>query len=146
MSTSIPADSGWMPDGEDIEVSGAQSGNSRAGERFSAPVALREALRRTRRPAVTAPADAIVRRSVLNLGAMYVEYYTSQPAPTQWIAVGLLKGRADGPAHSLPTSLVVGSGRTEQLAVTALRERLMQRELPSRIVDRDAEINYVPVW
>ena len=69
-------------------------------------------------------ATVVMHRGVLAQGQLSVEYYTSQPAPTQWIAVGLVSARtSSGPIHE-PRRLVVGTGVTEQTAVDALARRL----------------------
>ena len=56
-------------------------------------------------------------------------YYTTQPSPTQWVAVGVLTSARDvdrEPHHRL----VVGNGRTEAAAIAALRRRIAT--LPAR--------------
>jgi hypothetical protein len=50
-------------------------------------------------------------------GGCEIEYYTLQPAPTQWVAVG----RRTSPVWT--RSLVVGAGSTEDAAVENLRDR-----------------------
>ena len=50
-----------------------------------------------------------------------IEYYTLQPAPTQWVAVGRAVTSADYVVG--PRSLLVGTGRTEEAAVRDLRGR-----------------------
>jgi hypothetical protein len=62
----------------------------------------------------------ICHRGILLDGELSVEYYTSQPAPTQWIAVG--KVAQTGSARVL--LLLVGVGRDEQGAVDHLQHRL----------------------
>ena len=48
-------------------------------------------------------------------------YYTSQPAPSQWVAVGVTT--AEETASSERHRMLVGTGRTETAAVRALRRR-----------------------
>lgn len=54
-------------------------------------------------------------------GGCVIEYYTSQPAPSQWIAVGL--ARLAGRGEEEPRWMVVGTGRTEATAIMTLRRR-----------------------
>jgi len=52
-----------------------------------------------------------------------LSYYTSQPAPTQWIAVGVLTS-ASVEAAEPRRRLVVGTGTNESAAVAALQRRV----------------------
>ena len=53
-------------------------------------------------------------------GGHECHYYTSQPAPTQWVAVGVTSLlEAGAPRHRM----LVGTGRSESAAVRALRRR-----------------------
>lgn len=63
-------------------------------------------------------------------GLLAVTYYTAQPAPTQWIAVGCLQDKARVVLSPKP-GIVVGSGRNEAAAILELRRRLkdIQAEL-----------------
>lgn len=71
-----------------------------------------------------APAAVVSHRGMLDRSGIVAEYYTSQPAPTQWIAVGLVSARtSSGPVHE-PRRLVVGTGVTEEIAIDALTRRL----------------------
>jgi hypothetical protein len=63
-------------------------------------------------------------RGILDRSGIVAEYYTSQPAPTQWIAVGLVSARTSSAPVQEPRRLVVGTGMTEQIAVDALAHRL----------------------
>ena len=63
--------------------------------------------------------------------------FTSQPAPTQWVAVGVTAlVQADGTSDHC---LLVGTGRTEADAERALRDRCrqIQAAAPVNLVDRD---------
>ena len=52
-----------------------------------------------------------------------LSYYTSQPAPTQWIAVGVLTASSD--VLGVPRRrLLVGAGRDETAAIAALQRRV----------------------
>ncbi len=79
----------------------------------------------------------VMHRGVLVQGQLSVEYYTSQPAPTQWIAVGLVPARIALGAGHQPAQMLVGSGQTEDVAVTELSIRLARLEAvaPSRPTD-----------
>lgn len=66
----------------------------------------------------------VVHRGVLVRGPATAEYYTSQPAPTQWLAVGLVSTHPSTRACPRLQQLLVGTGRTETSAVSALWERL----------------------
>lgn len=66
---------------------------------------------------------AAVRGGVLRTGSAIARYYTAQPAPTQWIAVSTVNFTGD---PSRPACLLVGNGRTELEALTALRHRLIR--------------------
>jgi hypothetical protein len=70
----------------------------------------------------------VTHRGVLVQGQLSVEYYTSQPAPTQWIAVGLVPARIALGAGHQPARMLVGSGQTEDVAVTELSLRLARLE------------------
>jgi hypothetical protein len=67
----------------------------------------------------------VIHRGVMTRGQTMAEYYTSQPAPTQWIAVGFVSTQKIPPQLSphLPW-LLVGTGRTEDTAINDLWERL----------------------
>ncbi|HLI51045.1 MAG TPA: hypothetical protein VKU87_04570 [Thermomicrobiaceae bacterium] len=51
-----------------------------------------------------------------------IKFETSQPAPTQWIAVGRAETSLDREGDLLPR-MVVGAGRSEAAAVKAMEER-----------------------
>lgn len=73
-------------------------------------------------------ATVVMHRGVLVQGELSVEYYTSQPAPTQWIAVGLVQARITGGTGHQPAQMLVGSGQTEDVAVSELSRRLARLE------------------
>ncbi|CCF82628.1 hypothetical protein [Nitrolancea hollandica] len=66
----------------------------------------------------------IVHRGVLVRGPATAEYYTSQPAPTQWLAVGLVSTQPATRDCPRLQQFLVGTGRTEDSAVSALWDRL----------------------
>lgn len=51
-------------------------------------------------------------------------YYTSQPAPTQWVAVGTLAAPEDDPWSREFPRMVVGCGRSEEEAIGDLHRRV----------------------
>ena len=53
------------------------------------------------------------------------QYHTEQPAPAQWIAVGL--GNRPDPAGGRWHRLVVGTGATEATAIEDMRQRCQLR-------------------
>lgn len=88
-------------------------------------------------------ADRVANRGVLDGHHVVVEYYTSQPAPTQWVAVGLATVRnEDGLAPQ--TTLLVGTGRTEEAAVHELRGRVPVAERPAVTRSRSSRFHLFP--
>lgn len=75
-------------------------------------------------PGATAQADTVVSRGVLGGPGVVVEYYTSQPAPTQWVAVGIAELRLLRSDEQALKKLLVGTGRSEAAAIQALRHRM----------------------
>lgn len=65
-------------------------------------------------------------------GRILAEYYTSQPAPTQWLAIGVVSIYPIDPGDDRSKQMLVGTGRTETAAVVSLWDRLMtlSAELP----------------
>ena len=53
-------------------------------------------------------------------------YYTNQPSPGQWIAIGITPPNT--PPESAP-QLLVGTGRTELAAIRALHRRCQMRSV-----------------
>jgi hypothetical protein len=53
-------------------------------------------------------------------------YYTNQPAPGQWVAIGITP--LNETSGESPT-LLVGTGRTELAAIRALHRRCQQRSM-----------------
>lgn len=66
----------------------------------------------------------------LTIGEVRIAYSTRQPAPTQWIAMGLVEDQSIRMAFAARSSmpdgrrLLVGVGRTEDAAVHVLASRL----------------------
>ena len=65
-----------------------------------------------------------VRKDVLGYGCAVTEYYTSQPAPTQWLAIGLVSIHSEDRSDIRGKQLLVGTGRSETAAVGSLWDRL----------------------
>jgi hypothetical protein len=71
------------------------------------------------------PREVIVNRGTLEWGSATVEYYTTQPAPAQWTAIAVVPlCEAEGTSRML-----VGSGPSEDAAVTALIQRLARTSI-----------------
>lgn len=67
-----------------------------------------------------------VDQSRMSGGDLSVEYYTRQPSPGQWVAIGTIAGSMlDNVAPVLP-SMLVGTGVTEYAAIEQLRARLLE--------------------
>lgn len=69
------------------------------------------------------PTDA-VGRGVLTVRHYQADFYTSQPAPTQWVAVGVVRDTRALPSEAGKPRLLVGTGRSEQAAIYDLRCRM----------------------
>ena len=69
--------------------------------------------------------EPIHRGNIVVAGQSF-EYYTLQPAPMQWVAVGVMP--LDDQTAQMDTThrMLVGNGTTEDEAVAALRERLAE--------------------
>lgn len=65
-----------------------------------------------------------VHTGVLGYGCAVAEYYTSQPAPTQWLAIGVVSIHSEDRRGGRAKQLLVGTGRTESTAVGSLWDRL----------------------
>jgi hypothetical protein len=73
------------------------------------------------RPRVPAPPAA---RRTLQSANLVASFYTSEPEPSQWIAVATIaRLESDDPAHAT-LRLLVGSGDSEAAAVEQLSQRL----------------------
>jgi hypothetical protein len=69
----------------------------------------------------TTDRDHVISQGTLRNGSARVDYYTTMPTPSQWIAVGVMtKSDADEqPAHRR-RKLIVGSGTSEVSAISDL--------------------------
>jgi hypothetical protein len=68
--------------------------------------------------------EMIVNRGVCRANPLTVNYTTRQPAPTQWIAVGVVARAAGVGTHAHVPGMLVGVHGTEDGAVRNLSERL----------------------
>lgn len=65
------------------------------------------------------PQDAeIVQQGTFTAGAVSVSYFTTNPAPTQWVAVGVVRG----------ARMLVGTGLSEAAAIEDLASRYEQSQ------------------
>ena len=61
--------------------------------------------------------------ALLDTGHCVVEYYLTQPAATQWVAVGLARPAGHGRCADVGRRLVAGSGLTEADAIRSMLGR-----------------------
>ncbi len=86
-------------------------------------MATRDVGRNTREQAPEATS-----RGILSDGALVAHYYTAEPSPDRWVAVGTIMF---WPERSGSTRwMLVGSGLSQREAVANLRLRLRQSEPP----------------
>ncbi|MGA7668775.1 MAG: hypothetical protein WBW04_00035 [Nitrolancea sp.] len=67
--------------------------------------------------------QVITSRGILHGGGRSIEYYTSQPSSSQWIALGVIPLTVDV-GEDGTHRVLVGVGETEQTAIAALKDRL----------------------
>lgn len=101
-------------------------------------------------------------RGIVSVGILVADYYTAEPSPDKWIAVGTVMFWPDHRGEGVPRWMLVGQGRNEQNAVANLR-LLMSESVPPRwkakcnqspsrsahvsdIVVRETENQYVVPW
>ncbi len=63
-------------------------------------------------------------RGILHGGGRAIEYYTSQPSSSQWIALGVVPLQIEFDDKDSTHRVVVGTGQTEEGAIAALKQRL----------------------
>lgn len=63
-------------------------------------------------------------RRTMRAGAREARFYTSQPAPDQWIAVGTVAVLPRHAGYESTLRLLVGAGADEAAAIDNLRRRL----------------------
>jgi hypothetical protein len=65
--------------------------------------------------------DHVISKGTLRNGAVRVDYYTTMPAPNQWVAVGVMSGVSHPRERTEARKLVVGNGFSEASAVADLK-------------------------
>ena len=83
------------------------------------------------RSAIDRAPDHLMSRGILTIATLVAHYYTSEPSPDRWIAVGTVMFWPEQPRSGSPRWMLVGLGATEREAVADLRIRLRQNEPPS---------------
>jgi len=69
-------------------------------------------------------------RGIVSDGALIAHYYTAEPSPDRWIAVGTVMFLPEQPRSGSPRWMLVGEGSTERQAIADLRTRMIQYEPP----------------
>jgi hypothetical protein len=84
----------------------------------------------------TTDRDHVISQGTLRNGSARVDYYTTMPTPSQWIAVGVMtKSDAEQqPAHRR-RKLIVGSGTSEVSAISDLNKHFADVLKELRAVD-----------
>jgi hypothetical protein len=65
-----------------------------------------------------------IHHGVIVEGSFVADYYTSQPAPSQWIAVGVVRPCDEQLSSHRLRRMLVGDGLTADDAMAALRTRI----------------------
>ncbi len=63
-------------------------------------------------------------RGILYGGGSAIDYYTSQPSPSQWIALSVVPLLPAFDSGDVTRCVLVGVGKTEDVAIDSLRLRL----------------------
>ncbi len=71
-----------------------------------------------------APGEVVVSRGILYGGGGAIEYHTSQPSPSQWIALSSVRLGPAFDSGDVTCCVLVGNGETEDMAIDSLRLRL----------------------
>jgi hypothetical protein len=87
----------------------------------------------------TRDCDHVVSQGTLRKGSARVDYYTTTPAPSQWIAVGVLFISSIHDGDDEQRSLIVGNGTTERQAIADLNNQFGETLADQRPVDSRAE-------
>lgn len=74
----------------------------------------------------TRDCDHVVSQGTLRDGESRVDYYTTVPTPSQWIAVGVLVSSDTEDPVRRPRRMLVGTGRCEETAVADLEKRFVR--------------------
>ncbi len=72
----------------------------------------------------------MISRGILSNGTLVTHYYTTEPSPGQWVAVGTVMFWPISHEAGFPRWMLVGTGRTEKLAVSSLRDRMHEASPP----------------
>lgn len=88
--------------------------------------------------------DHVISQGSLRRGSARVDYYTTTPAPSQWIAVGVLLLDQSQEHPDDTKRLLVGNGTNERQAITNLEYRF-SRTLESLVRASGAAIMPKPV-
>jgi hypothetical protein len=71
----------------------------------------------------TRDSDHVISQGSLRKSDARVDYYTTTPAPSQWIAVGVLMLSAGNPNVEDTRRLIVGNGTDERQAIADLNKK-----------------------
>jgi hypothetical protein len=69
-------------------------------------------------------------RGMLSDGVLVADYYTAEPSPGKWVAVGTVTFWLGRRGEGFPQWMLVGVGSSEQAAVAELRSRMNQTDPP----------------
>ncbi len=69
-------------------------------------------------------------RGILSDGSLVADYYTAEPSPGKWVAVGTVMFWPARHDDGFPRWMLVGSGCSEQRAVANLRDRMKDANPP----------------
>lgn len=72
----------------------------------------------------SAAREVVMSRGFLHGGGRPIEYYTSQPSSTQWIALGVVPLHPELDGDNVTHRVIVGTGESEHLAIASLKSRL----------------------
>jgi hypothetical protein len=82
--------------------------------------------------------DHVVSQGILRKGSARVDYYTTTPAPSQWIAVGVLFISSIHDGDDEQRSLIVGNGTTERQAIADLNNQFDETLADQRPIESRA--------
>lgn len=71
-----------------------------------------------------------VSRGILSNGSLVANYYTAEPSPGQWVAIGTVMFWPVPQDSGFPRWMLVGVGRNEKSAVANLRARIKEATPP----------------
>jgi len=74
--------------------------------------------------------SVVVSRGILSYRSLVVTYYTAEPSPGQWVAVGTVMFWPTLQDSGFPRWMLVGVGRSERSAVSNLRARIKESVPP----------------